>query len=177
MKCGQKGYSLIELLVALPIMGLASVAAGSAIFQIMNNTESANDRISVVRQVENAGYWISGDAQMALVATTTANLTDPNFLVLNWIEWDDDLDPIYHSSTYFFTDVTDGIGTLKRNHVSTTGDNQTIQIAQYIYYDPADIANTSNASYQSAVLNVKITAIIDQTRESKEYNIKHRPNF
>lgn len=177
MKSSEKGYSLIEMLISITIMAMASGAAGAAIFQIMRNTERNSDHMTVVRQVENAGYWISNDAQMAVSANATGVLNLPNFLVLSWIEWDASGNPTYHTARYFFEGLTNGIGTLKRNHTSTAGADEYALIAQYIYYNPGDATNTSNASYQSSVLTVKLTSLVEQTMESKEYKIKGRPNF
>ncbi len=175
MKLGEKGYTLIELLIAITITVLAIGAAGGAIFQVFRGMESNNDHMTVVRQVQNAGYWISRDAQMAQ-AVTTDGLTLPDFLVVDWTVWDDAGDPVYHTATYFFEDLTDGIGTLKREHWSSAGASEETLIAQYIYYDPG-VDNTSNASYLSPVLTVQLTALFEETRETKEYQITHRPNF
>ena len=175
MKLNEKGFTLIELLIAITIMVLAIGAAGGAIFQIFRGMESNNDHMTAVRQVQNAGYWISRDAQMAQTVTTDG-LTLPDFLVVNWTEWDDAGDPIYHSATYFFEDLTDGIGTLMREHWSSAGASEETLIAQYIYYDPG-VDNTSNASYLSPVLTVQLTALFEKTRETKEYQITHRPNL
>ena len=177
MKLSQKGYTLIELMIASTIMALAAGAAGAAIFQVLRNTERNNDRLTVVRQVENAGYWISRDAQMALSANATANLILPDFLFLSWPTWSDDGSLIIHSARYYLEDLTDGTWTLKRNYLSDAGDNQTTLIARHIYYDADDVANTSNASYEGTALTVKLTAVSGQIIESREYQIKHRPNF
>ncbi len=176
MKLGERGYTLIELLVAITIMSLASTAAGAAIFQIFRGTERNNDHMTVVSQVQNAGYWISRDAQMAQ-SVTTDNLTLPDFLILDWTEWDAAGDPIYHSATYFFEDLTDGIGKLKRNHWSSAGASEQTLVAQYIYYDPNDVDDTSKAGYQSPVLTVQLTALFEEALETREYKIKHRPNL
>jgi len=176
MKPNEKGYTLIELLIAITIMVLASGAAGGAIFQIFKGMESNNDHMTAVRQVQNAGYYISRDAQMAQ-SVTTENLTPPDFLIIKWTEWDDAGDPIYHSATYFFEDLTDGIGKLMRNHWSDAGADEETLIAQYIYYDPDDVDDTSKASYQSPVLTVQLTALFEETQETKEYQVTHRPNL
>ncbi len=177
MKPGEKGYTLIELLIAITIMAVVSAAAGMAIFQVLRNTERNNDHITAVRQVENAGYWISRDALMAVSVTTTDNLTLPDFLSLSWTEWDDDGDPIYHSANYTFEGLTNGIGKLMRNHGSTAGASEQTLVAQYIYYDPNAANTTSNTSYQDPVLTVKITAIFEGILETREYKIKRRPGL
>lgn len=173
MKHGERGYTLIELIIAITIMVLASGTAGAAIFQILRNTERNNNHITAVRQVQNAGYWISRDAQMAQ-SISADNLTLPDFLVVNWTEWDDAGDPTYHSVRYFFEDLTDGIYKLKRNHWSSGGADEYTLIAEYIYYDPDDVDVTSKASYQEPIVTVRLTALFKETLETREYRVKHR---
>jgi prepilin-type N-terminal cleavage/methylation domain-containing protein len=176
MKLGEKGYTLIELIIAITIMTLAAGAAGAAIFQILRNIERNSDYMTVVRQVENAGYWISRDAQMARVVTTTDNLTLPVFLSLSWTEWNAAGNPIYHSANYSFEGLTNSVGKLKRTHASGGISEQTL-IAQYIYYNSDDATNTSNTSYESPVLTVKLTAVFEGIQETREYKIKRRPDL
>ena len=173
MKLGEKGYTLIELLVAITITALVSGVAGAAIFQIFRNIERNNDHMTVVHQVQNAGHWISRDAQMA-ESVITDNLTLPDFLILNWTEWDDAGDSIYHSATYSLEDLTNSIGRLKRSHWSSAGANEQTQIAEYIYYDPNDVNDTSKASYQNPVITVQLTALFEESMETREHKIKHR---
>lgn len=173
MKYGEKGYTLVELLIAITIMVLVSGSAGAVIFRILRDTERNNNHITAVLQVQNAGFWISRDAQMAENATTD-NLTLPDFLILNWTEWDDAGDPVYHSVRYFFEDLTAGTGKLKRNHWSSAGANEQTLIAQYIYYDPGNVDGTSKASYQSPVVTVQLTALFEDIMETREYRIKNR---
>ena len=176
MKQGEKGFTNLELVVAIAIIALVGSAAAAATFQVFQGTERSNNHMTAVRQVHNAGYRISRDAQMA-ESVTADNLTLPDFLVLSWTEWDYADEPTYHSVTYFFEDLTDGIGKLKRNHWSSAGANEQTLVADYIYYDPDDSDDTSKASYQSPVLTVQLTALFEETRETREYRINHRPNL
>ena len=176
MKPGEKGFTYVELLVAITIVALVSGAAAIAIFQIFKGTERNNNYMTAVRQVHNAGYWISSDVQMAQ-SVTAGNLTVPDFLVLSWTVPDYAGEDISHSATYFFEDLTDGIGKLKRSHWSSAGVNEQTLIAEHIYYAPDDPDDTSKASYQSPVLTVQITALFEETRETREYRINCRPNF
>jgi len=82
MKHGEKGFTFIELVVALAIIVLASGAAAIATFQVFKGTERNNDYLTVVRQVQNASYWISRDTQTAQTVTAD-NLAAPNFLIFS----------------------------------------------------------------------------------------------
>jgi len=176
MKQGEKGFSFIELIIAVTIISLVSGAAAITIFQVLRGTERNNNYMTAVSQVQNAGFFISRDTQMAQNVITD-NLTSPDFLLLNWTEWDDPDDPVYHTATYFFEDLTDGIGKLKRSHWSSAGVNEQTLVAKHIYYAPGDPDDTSKASYQSPVLTVQLTALREETMETREYKINHRPNF
>jgi hypothetical protein len=157
-------------------MALVSMAACTAIFQVFKGTERNNGYTTVVRQVQNAGYWISRDAQMA-DNVTAANLTGDDFLILYWTDWDDPDNPVEHSATYFLTQLTNGIGQMKRSHWSSAGANEETLVADYIYYAPGDPINTSKAFYQTPELTVKLTTIFDETFETREYKITQRPNY
>jgi len=176
MKRGEKGYTLIELAVSLAVIVLISGAASIAIIQTLKGTETNNTHMNAVRQVQNAGYWLCRDARMAQ-SVNTDNLTLPDFLVFSWTEWDSEDDEIYHSATYSFEGLADGIGNLKRTHWSSAGANEQTLIAQHIYYSPADPDDTSKAAYQAPLLILQLTAIVGDEMEIREYRIQHRPNI
>ena len=83
----------------------------------------------------------------------------------------------YHSVSYFFEGLSDGIGKLKRNHWSSAGASEETLVAAYIYYDPADPENTSKLTYQSPVLTVRLIALYEEARETREYKVIRRPNL
>lgn len=176
MKQGEKGTLYIELLIAITITALISGAVALATFQVSKGTERNNSYITAVRQVQNAGYWISRDSQMAQ-SIIADNLTPPDFLIMTWTEWNDPNNPVYHSVRYYFTDLTDGVGTLQRVHWNSDGLNEQTLVAQHIYYDFSDPDGTSQASYQSSVLMVQLASLFEETMENREYQILHRPNF
>ena len=176
MKRGEKGYTLIELAVSLAVIVLISGAASIAIIQTLKGTETNNTHMNAVRQVQNAGYWLCRDARVAQ-SVNTENLTLPDFLVFSWTEWDSDYEEIYHSATYSFEGLADGIGNLKRTHWSSAGANEETLIAQHIYYSPADPDDTSKADYQAPLLTLQLTAIVGGEMEIREYRIQHRPNI
>ena len=178
MKLGEKGFTLIELIIAIAIIGVASGAASLAIFQTFKGIERNNNYMTVVRQVENAGYWLSRDALMA-DSINADNLTPPDFLVLTWREWDSDNKAIYHVATYSFPfeDLAGGIGKLKRTHWTLARGDEVTLVAKHIYYAPGDPDNTTKASYDTPELIIRITALIGDDRETREYRVSRRPNF
>ena len=131
--------------------------------------------MNAVRQVQNAGYWISRDAGMAQ-SIETDNLTPPDFLIFSWTELDSDDEEIYHSATYSFDGLADGVGSLKRSHWSSAGANEQTLIATHIYYVPTDPDDTSKAEYQAPLLTLRLTSVVEDAIETREYHIKNRPN-
>ena len=176
MRRSEQGFTIVELVVAIAIMSLIGLGAAMTIFQVINVTGRSNNHLTAVRQVQNAGYWTSRDAQMAEIITTD-NLSPAELVILAWTERDYDSDDIYHSATYFLEELSDGVGKLKRNHWSSAGANYETLVAEYIYYDPGDPVNTSQASYQDSMLTLQLTALYEATMETREYRISCRANL
>ncbi len=65
MKRGERGFTLIELLLVIGLVALISGAASVTTIQVLTVTKSSNDHTVTIRQVQNAGHWISNDALMA----------------------------------------------------------------------------------------------------------------
>ena len=176
MKPGQRGFTMIELAIATALVAVIAGASTMTIFSVLKDTERTNNRMTLIRQVENAGFWVCHDTLMAN-SLTTENLTSPNILVMNWTDWGYDEDSVYHSVTYSIEEISGGIGKLKRTHQDSEGLNEQMLVAQYIYYNSSDPANTSNVSYQSPALTLKIVSMIGDAEEAREYQAYHRANF
>ncbi len=114
MREDEHGLSTIELIVSLLIMSMIGLGAMMTIFQVIRITAQSDSRMTARQQVQNTGFWISRDAQMA-DNVTTDNLSGTNFLVLSWTEVDDSDNATDHSVTYFLEELSGGIGKLKRN--------------------------------------------------------------
>jgi len=176
MRADEHGLSTIELIVTLLIMSMIALGATMTTFQVIRVTAQSNSHMTALQQVQNAGFWISRDAQMA-DNVTTDNLSGTNFLVLSWTEVDDSDNATAHSATYFFEDLSGGIGKLKRTHSSSAGLSNETLVAQHISCDPADPVNTSNVSYTSPSLTVKLVAIFGDASETREYQVSCRPRL
>lgn len=79
------GFTLIEVLTALAILSLVIGPSAAAAITVMNLSSWNTDLNIHLRQVQNAGFWISQDALMSQIITT--NNPDA-FLTLEWTDWD-----------------------------------------------------------------------------------------
>ncbi len=69
---GQRGFTLVELLVAMAISGLITGGLTLSIFQVFDSSARNSSEMTVVRQVQNAGHWVSRDTLMAQAVLPTA---------------------------------------------------------------------------------------------------------
>ncbi|MFH0847843.1 MAG: prepilin-type N-terminal cleavage/methylation domain-containing protein [Chloroflexota bacterium] len=176
MRRGERGFTLVEIVVAAAISVLVAGGASLAIFQLLKDTERTNDHLSAVRNVENAAYWINHDTQMA-DNLNWESLTPPAILVLGWTDWGYDEASVYHSVTYSIEDLSGGIGALKRRHEDSLGSSEELMVADYVYYDAADPVNTTQLSYARPVLTLKATTRLGESQETREFRIYCRPDF
>jgi len=175
MKQSEKGFTLIELIGAVAVMALIAVAVTVVTFQVLKVTGQSNDQMTAIPQVQNAGYWISRDTQMA-ESVVVDNLEPHDFIILNWKDYENG-DTTHHEVTYSFEGLSDGIGKLKRKHWrSSTGADEETLIAQYICYDPGT-DNTSIATYNSPELTVRLRALFGDANVTREYKAVRRPNL
>jgi len=81
----QKGFTLIELMVAIAISSVITGGITMTIFQVIIGSARTNNHMIAVRQAQNAGYWVSHDAQMAQSVGLGASSGFP--LTLTWTDW------------------------------------------------------------------------------------------
>ena len=162
----QRGFTLIELLIAIAITALITGGITTAIFQTFTVSARDSSHMTAVRQVQNAGHWISQDAQMA--QDVDDNPTAPKILELTWIEWEDGTVNVV---TYSITADDE----LKRSHFEDGVPTSEMIVARYI-----NLAYTS-CQFTGGVLSVTITATVgdypETVSETRLYEITPRPNI
>ena len=79
----QKGYTLIELLVALAVGSLVIVAALAVIYQVVWNTSRANSQVIVLTDANQAALQLKKDIQMA----QSADFSGDYIVKLIWIDY------------------------------------------------------------------------------------------
>ncbi len=176
MKRSERGFTLIELAVVISLSAMIALAVVTFTFHTLRNAAKAEDHLTAIANAENAGYWISRDAYMADTVITT-NLAAPTIFIFKWTDWGYDTDNIYYSATYSVDNITSGIGQLNRRLQNSNGDDETTMVARYVYRNLADPANTTNVTYQSPIISLKVTTRFVSGNETRDYNIYQRPNF
>ena len=163
MKRGEKGFTLLEVLIGVAIMAIVVVAVAMTTTTLLLNEGQAAGQNTALPQVQNAGYWISRDVQMARNVTPSA----PNGFPLSLdIPVDADENNDYTIDYLFDGDklkrqVYDSLGTLT---------SETF-IAEYI-----DTSNTTFSALDAdaGLWKLTVRASRDETGATRSYEISQR---
>ena len=161
MKQRQKGFTLIEIVLATGIVGVVVVVVAMTITTLMMNAQQPSTQQILLQQVQNADYWILRDTNMA----NDVILSGPNgfpFTVNIPVDQDQDHD---YSVEYLF----DG-NTLKRQQFDSS-DNLTAEtsVAQYV-----DTDNTAFESIAEGSHKLTIRVSMGEEVVSASYEARHR---
>ncbi len=166
-KAGEKGFTLVELLVTISILAVVVAAASMAVITLMRLSPQSKDWNVALRQVQNAGYWISRDVQMSK-GNITVGTGNPTFLTLTLPQTTTTSKTI----AYKFENMS---GNLKRLIRDDQTANQQIMIAEYIYYNLNDPDNSTRVvGYQNPKLTVRIAATSGMTTVRRQYEATQR---
>lgn len=101
MKNSQKGFTLIEILVAMLVGGMLLSGLVIAIFQTLGITLRSSTQITALEEVRNVAYWVSKDVRMTQTTSLVEGADPDDGVDLRWTSWYDDngkLSPVdYHS--------------------------------------------------------------------------------
>jgi prepilin-type N-terminal cleavage/methylation domain-containing protein len=164
LKKGERGFTLVEMLVVLALIGIITGGITAGIMQVLTINSRASNHMIAVRQVQQAGKEVSKDTLQS------QNVTCGNYsgfpLTLTWTDWEG----MYNEVVYTIIDETDS-NALQRSH-NVTGVRA---IAQYI--DPAQTSCSWNNV--TRVLTFTVTATVGngpyQAIETRIYEMEPRP--
>ena len=166
----QRGFTLTELVIAIAISGIIAGTATGTIFQVFSGSTRSNNHMVAVRQVQNAGYWVSRDTQMAqsMMFDDPATTDVTEFLTLSWTEWDTS---DVHRVAYTLEDISGSeLKNLRRSHSINGVDSESAVIAQFI-----DPANTNCDEDADGTLLFTVTATVQEQSETRVYEVISRP--
>lgn len=131
MHKNQRGFTLIELVIAVAIISLIIGGTTLTLQQVINGNTRSSSHMTTIRQVQNAGYWVSQDAQMAQIINTDDDPGTPELelVTLTWTEFGVDGDE--HQVIYTLVD-----NKLKREHYTNLNLDATTVVAEFIDPDP-----------------------------------------
>jgi len=156
----QNGFTAVETLVAVAIVGLLAVGMAAIISQTFQQSQRTNERVQAIEQVENVAAWINRDALMAQSLTAGASAGFP--LTLNWQGLNGNINQVTYSLS----------GTSIQRSISVNGGAPSISaIARNL---DVDAAKTSCSYDPSGVLTFQVTSKIGMANESRTYEVKLR---
>jgi prepilin-type N-terminal cleavage/methylation domain-containing protein len=161
----QRGFTLIELIIAIAIAALITGGITAAIMQLLTiNTRDSNHMVAV-RQVQQAGKEVSKDTLQAQGVNATGagwGLT----LNLAWDEWGTNQT---HTVNYTLVNGPGGVVGLQRSH-SVAGNSTVTTVAEYI--DPTQ----TSCVWAGGVLTFTVTATVGTQSETRTYQVEPRPS-
>ena len=157
MQRSEKGFTLIEVIIAVAIIGIITPALAMTTTTLLTNHQQANDHNIVLHQVQNAGHWISHDVQMA----KNVVFDDPNgFPLTLYIPVDTD------ENNDLRVDYSFDANKLKRQVHNTldTLVSETL-IAEYIDVQDTTFSNLDSNIYTLTVKASKGEAVVERIYE------------
>jgi len=162
----QRGLTLVELLIAIFLAGVVTSGITMTIFQVFDINSRTSSHMTAIRQVQHAGKQVSQDLLQAQRIDIEDNPDTPEFLTLNWTDWDNS----QHGIVYNLEDMPSGeFKILWREHYMNLSLNSTTIVAEYI--DPAE----TSCDWDNEILTFTVTANVGGQSETRIYEITPRP--
>lgn len=172
MKSGwkdQQGLTLVELIIAMAVAAAVIMGVIGAMDQVLQSRQNS-ERMSALRQVQNAGYWISWDGIQATNVTAEGSQGFPLTMIRV------DSGNVTHQVVYSLEDMPPAAssGALKQMLRKEWLDgvaSGTATVAQYL--DPGSTSCLWDGS--AAMLSCTITARVNEELETRTYQVQPRP--
>lgn len=180
----QTGFAMIEIMVGVAVMGFIGAGLVMTTFQTLNVNDRNSAHMMAIKQVQNAGYWISHDAQMGQTIDLDDDPGTPEneVLILSWVGWErkDASDNQYIDTiTVRYTQDSNELARRLKittekygangNLIATTEEQKIAIVARHI-------TGLSVAMGANSKLTITITASVDNAQEEKSYEITPRPS-
>lgn len=97
---GERGYTLVELMIAIAITGLITTGLALVAQQMLTVPERGNSQVAALHAIQNAAHWVGLDGQAAKSASGGSGLilTLPDNSTVSYVLYGDELNRIYSGS-------------------------------------------------------------------------------
>lgn len=167
----QKGFTFIEIVIAVGIFGLVAAAASGTFVQVIQSSRNT-DHMTVLRHVQSAGYWVSQDGVQAQQVTTSTTPGLP--FTLTWTDWDDN---DTHEVEYSLQDMSSGdLDYLQRKEVvnGEVANPIITMVGQYINPNNTSCEPVDQELSAGETFTFTVTATMNQQTETRTYEVKPR---
>jgi prepilin-type N-terminal cleavage/methylation domain-containing protein len=164
---GQRGFTLVEMILSLALTGFIGLGASVAIVQVTRQTAKNEDYTTASQQAMNAIHWIGEDIQMAQDVTGAGNFPDTGDLVLSWLWWDN----TEYTITYSLSD-----GVLRRTYDDGTATHDTV-IANYVSDDPGLTYCASDNNSFNISITIGLGSGQDAVQVTRTRDVAARPHL
>ena len=83
---GQRGFTLIEMLVAMAVAGMIVPVVASAIFQISSGTIRINNDFVIQQDIDGASNWLNRDLSQAQTIDLADGAPSVNHVRVDWVD-------------------------------------------------------------------------------------------
>jgi len=178
LKKGERGFTLVELLITILLAGIVTAAVTGTTLYVLNVNAGTANRMTAVRQVRNVGFWVSPDFQMARNVVPENNPATPDLLTLTWTEFGE-ASNCTHTVIYTLEDMPSGeFKRLQREHKIDSDPPSITIVAEYIDPYQTSIDPSTPCSFPDCgelSYTLEVTATVGGQSETREYEVQPRP--
>lgn len=103
-KMGQKGFTLMEILVVMAVGGMIMAAGLLSMYQVIWGTARTNDQVSALTDANLATMWLKFDLQMLQETNLVSGAPPSSTLTMTWMDqttsFDGQTEAVEHSIGY-----------------------------------------------------------------------------
>ncbi|HEY41791.1 MAG TPA: prepilin-type N-terminal cleavage/methylation domain-containing protein [Dehalococcoidia bacterium] len=166
----EKGYSLIELLIAVSVSAMLAAGASMTTFQIFRGSKQNSDWNVAVRQAQSLGQWVSQDALMVntIEIGDDPGTSDVEFISLFWKDWENGNT---YDTRYLWFDAEDSLKQLTRKQVTRDMDGVEIDNKSFLV---ADNVYTATLTPETNSWRLTVETRSGSRSVTREYEISKR---